>query len=159
MRDAKVNDPLLRKIRIDLRCWEEGAKTPDAEQFWMSWMAMLAGGGFLIIHVFRSELLASILAAIFWVALSLWMCKRLFPRYGETWANVLDRRLSMYQPLNLAAWEQLQERVRSEGFSAEVLRSWLQEEAMAVWPEVKPDWTFLHNNPHRISDKEGRDDS
>lgn len=159
MRDAKVNDLLLRKIRIDLRCWEGGAKTPDAERCYMSWIAMLAGGGFLIIHVFRSELLTSILAAISWGVLSLWMCKRLFPRYAETWANVLDSRLSMYQPLNLAAWEQLQERVRSEGFSAEVIRSWLHEEAMTVWPEAKPDWTFLHNIPHRNSDKGGRDDS
>ncbi|MNE56954.1 hypothetical protein D3C80_1518970 [compost metagenome] len=72
----------------------------------------------------------------------------MFPRYLETWANVLDRRLSVYQPLNLAAWEQLQKRVSSEGFSAEVLRSWFHEEAMAVWPEVKPDWKFLHNISH-----------
>lgn len=159
MRDAKVNNRLLRRIRIDLRCWEEGAATSTAARFYMSWIAMLAGGGFLILHVFRNEWLASMLAAIFWVVLSLWVGKRMFPRYGETWANVLDRRLSMYQPLNLAAWEQLQGRVSSEGFSAEVLRSWLHEEAMTVWPEAKPDWTFLHNIPHRNSDKGGRDDS
>lgn len=159
MRDEKVNDRLLREIRTDLRCWEERAQTPAATRFYMSWMVLLAGGGFLILHVFRNELLASILASVIWLVLSRWVCKRMFPRYLETWANVLDRRLSVYQPLNLAAWEQLQKRVSSEGFSAEVLRSWFHEEAKAVWPEVKPDWTFLHNNPHRISDKEGRDDS
>lgn len=154
MRDAKVNNRLLRRIRIDLRCWEEGAATSTAARFYMSWIAMLAGGGFLILHVFRNEWLASMLAAIFWVVLSLWVGKRMFPRYAETWANVLDKRLSMYQPLNLAAWEQFQERVRSEGFSAEVLRSWLHEEAMTVWPENKPDLKFLHHTPHG-EDKKG----
>ncbi|MXG36782.1 hypothetical protein GRW62_32845, partial [Escherichia coli] len=86
---------------------------------------------------------------IVWLFLTQWICRRIVPRYNESWAEVFDRMLSEYEPLNLPAWEHLKHQAETEGLTASIVSRWYQLEAMSVWPEKKPGLKFLHKTTDR----------
>ncbi|MHA1163778.1 hypothetical protein [Enterobacter ludwigii] len=111
------------------------------------WLVMYLGAGWPALAYCQPLWALGFL--VVWFFPSQWICSRIVPRHNESWAEVFDRMLSAYEPLNLPAWEHLKRQAETEGLTASNVSSWYQEEAMSVWPEKKPDLKFLNNNPDR----------
>ncbi|EPA1042585.1 hypothetical protein ACQZWC_004273 [Enterobacter bugandensis] len=155
MRDEKRNNTLLGNMRIHIAEWKALRPTPAGKKFIFVWLFTFIGSVVVTVSEFRPSLLAMSLLAV-WFFLSQMICKRIFPRYNESWEEVFDRMLSEYEPLNLPAWEHLKHQAEIDGLTASIVSSWYQEEARSVWPEKKPDLKFLHNNPDRETEPGGK---
>lgn len=122
--------------------WEARRPTPAGSTFIFVWLAMFLGAAALVLAYYLTLWALGFL--VVWFFLSQWICRRMVPRYNESWAEVFDRKLSAYEPLNLSAWEHLKHQAETEGLTASNVRNWYQLEAMSAWPEKKPDLKFLH---------------
>ncbi len=142
MRDEERNNTLLAKMRIHIAEWEAGRPTPQGNKYIFFWLATFIVVLVATVSVFRPSLFA-LCFLIAWFFLSQKIFMRIIPRYNESWAEVFDRILSDYEPLNLSAWEHLKHQAETEGLTASIVRRWYQEEARFVWPEKKPDLKFL----------------
>lgn len=148
MRDEKRNNNLLRNMRMHIAEWEAGRPTPEGSRFMFIWFVTFIGTVVVTVSEFRPSLLAMSLLVV-WFFLSQMICRRIVPRYNESWEVVFDRMLSAYEPLNLPAWEHLKRQAETEGLTASNVRNWYQLEAMSTWPEKKPDLKFLHKTSDR----------
>ncbi|HDR2795206.1 TPA: hypothetical protein QCK11_003922 [Enterobacter asburiae] len=148
MRDEERNNNLLGNMRIHIAEWEAGRPTPAGSKFTFVWIVAFIGAVVVTVSEFRPSLLAMSLLVV-WFFMSQMICKRIIPRYNESWVEVFDRMLSEYEPLNLPAWEHLKRQTETEGLTVSNVRNWYQLEVMSVWPEKKPDLKFLHNNPDK----------
>ncbi|BBJ60932.1 hypothetical protein EAS17NKHM_p10400 (plasmid) [Enterobacter asburiae] len=141
MRDEERNNNLLRSMRIHIAEWETGQPTPAGSKYMFLGFIIFLGAGVPVLSCYPS--LWALGFFIVWLFLTQWICRRIVPRYNESWAEVFDRILSDYEPLNLSAWEHLKHQAETEGLTASIVRHWYQEEARSVWPEKKPDLKFL----------------
>lgn len=141
MRDEERNNRRLRSMRMHIAEWEARRPTPAGSTFIFVWLAMFLGAAALVLAYYLTLWALGFL--VVWFFLSQWICRRIVPRYNESWAEVFDRKLTAYEPLNLSAWEQLKHQAETEGLTASIVRRWYQEEARSVWPEKKPDLKFL----------------
>jgi len=148
MRDEKRNNNLLRNMRMHIAEWEAGRPTPAGSRFMFIWFVSFTGIVVVTVSAFRPSLLAMSLLVV-WFFLSQMICRRIVPRYNESWEEVFDRVLSAYEPLNLSAWEHLKHQAEQEGLTLSTVSSWYQEESRSVWPEKKPDLKFLHKTSDR----------
>ncbi|WGC22743.1 hypothetical protein NFL61_22830 (plasmid) [Enterobacter ludwigii] len=148
MRDEKRNNNLLRNMRMHIAEWEAGRPTPAGSRFMFIWFVSFTGIVVVTVSEFRPSLLAMSLLVV-WFFLSQMICRRIVPRYNESWEEVFDRALSAYEPLNLSAWEHLKHQAEQEGLTLSIVSSWYQEETRSVWPEKKPDLKFLHKTSDR----------
>jgi len=147
MRDEERNNSLLRNMRMHIAEWEAGRPTPAASRYMFLGVAIFLGVGGPVLSYYLS--LWALVFLIVWLFLTQWICRRIVPRYNESWAEVFDRMLSEYEPLNLPAWEHLKHQAETEGLTASIVSRWYQLEAMSVWPEKKPDLKFLHKTTDR----------
>lgn len=122
--------------------WEAGRPTPAASRYMFLGVAIFLGVGGPVLSYYLS--LWALVFLVFWLFLTQWICRRIVPRYNQSWAEVFDRKLSAYEPLNLPAWEHLKYQAETEGLTASIVSNWYREEARSVWPEKKPDLKFLH---------------
>ncbi|UXJ66577.1 hypothetical protein [Enterobacter kobei] len=143
MRDEVRNNNLLRSMRMHIAEWEAGRPTPQGNKYIFFWLATFIVVLVTTVSVFRPPLFA-LCFLIAWFFLSQKIFKRIVTRYNESWAEVFDRMLSEYEPLNLPAWEHLKHKAETEGLTVSIVSSWYQEEVRTVWPEKKPDLKFLH---------------
>ena len=127
--------------------WEAGRPTPAASRYMFLGVAIFLGVGGPVLSYYPSLWALGFL--IVWLFLTQWICRRIVPRYNESWEEVFDRMLSAYEPLNLPAWEHLKRQAETERLTASNVRNWYQLEAMSAWPEKKPDLKFLNNSPDR----------
>lgn len=142
MRDEERNNSLLRKMRMHIAEWEAGRPTPAASRYmFLGFIIFLSVGGPVLMY---HPSLWALVFLIFWLFLTQWICRRIVTRHNESWAEVFDRVLSAYEPLNLSAWEHLKRQAETEGLTASLVSNWYREEARSVWPEKKPDLKFLH---------------
>ncbi|EFI3647410.1 TPA: hypothetical protein R4200_004359 [Enterobacter hormaechei subsp. oharae] len=147
MREEKRNNDLLRKMRMHIADWETGRPTPAGSKYmFLGFVIFLCAGGPVLSYC---PPLWALGILIVWLFLTQWICRRIVPRYNESWEEVFDRMLSAYEPLNLPAWEHLKRQAETEGLTASNVRNWYQLEAMSTWPEKKPDLKFLNNSPDR----------
>ena len=142
MRGEERNNSLLRSMRIHIAEWEAGRATPEGSRFMFIWLAMYLGTAWPALAYCQPLLALGFL--VIWFFPSQWICRRIVPRYNESWAEVFDRKLSDYEPLNLPAWEHLKHQAETEGLTVSIVSNWYQEEVRTVWPEKKPDLKFLH---------------
>lgn len=142
MRDEKRNNCLLRSMRMHIADWETGRATPAANKHMFLWFVMFLAAGWPVLSYYQSPWALGFM--IIWLFLTTRICRRIVPRHNESWAEVFDRMLSEYEPLNLPAWEHLKHQAETEGLTARIIRNWYQEEVRTVWPEKKPDLKFLH---------------
>lgn len=141
MRDEERNNTLLRKMRMHIAEWEAGRPTPTASRYmFLVFIIFLSVGGPVLTY---HPSLWALGFLIVWLFLTQWICRRIVPHHNESWAEVFDRMLSAYEPLNLPAWNYLKHQAETEGLTASNIRNWYQLEAMSVWPEKKPDLKFL----------------
>ncbi|AYA14822.1 TPA: hypothetical protein OMS78_003989 [Enterobacter hormaechei] len=147
MRGEERNNSLLRSMRIHIAEWEAGRATPEGSRFMFIWLAMYLGTAWPALAYCQPLLALGFL--VIWFFPSQWICRRIVPRYNESWAEVFDRKLSDYEPLNLPAWEHLKHQAETEGLTVSIVSNWYQEEARSVWPEKKPDLKFLHKTTDR----------
>lgn len=148
MRDEKRNNNLLRNMRMHIAEWEAGRPTPAGSRYMFIWFVTFIGTVVVMVSAFRPSLLMMSLLVV-WFFLSQMICRRIVPRYNESWEEVFDRVLSAYEPLNLTAWEYLKHQAEQEGLTLSIVSSWYQEETRSVWPEKKPDLKFLHKTADR----------
>lgn len=141
MRDEERNNSLLRSMRMHIAEWEARRPTSARSTFIFVWLAIFLGAAAWVLAYYLTLWALGFL--VVWFFLSQWICRRIVPRYNESWAEVFDRKLTAYEPLNLSAWEQLKHQAETEGLTASIVRRWYQEEARSVWPEKKPDLKFL----------------
>ncbi|EMM6517319.1 hypothetical protein [Enterobacter asburiae] len=147
MRDEERNNSLLRNMRMHIAEWEAGRPTPAASRYMFLGVAIFLGVGGPVLSYYPSLWALGFL--IVWLFLTQWICRRIVPRYNESWAEVFDRMLSEYEPLYLPAWEHLKHQAETEGLTASIVSRWYQLEAMGVWPEKKPGLKFLHKTTDR----------
>ncbi|MFZ5316526.1 hypothetical protein ACOY7N_21185 [Enterobacter asburiae] len=141
MRDDERNNSLLRSMRIHIAEWEAGRATPEGSRFMFIWLVMYLGTAWPVLAY--CQLLWALGFLVIWFFSSQWICRRIVPRYNESWAEIFDRKLSAYEPLNLSAWEHLKRQSETEGLTVSNVRNWYQLEVMSVWPEKKPGLKFL----------------
>ena len=119
MRDEERNNSLLRNMRMHIAEWEAGRPTPAASRYMFLGVAIFLGVGGPVLSYYLS--LWALVFLIVWLFLTQWICRRIVPRYNESWAEVFDR----------------------------IVSRWYQLEAMSVWPEKKPGLKFLHKTTDR----------
>ena len=142
MRDEERNNSLLRSMRIHIAEWEAGRAAPEGSRFMFIWLVMYLGTAWPALAYCQPLWALGFL--VIWFFPSQWICRRIVPRYNQSWAGVFDRMLSEYEPLNLPAWEHLKHQAETEGLTVSIVSNWYQEEVRTVWPEKKPDLKFLH---------------
>lgn len=142
MRDEERNNNLLRSMRTHIAEWEARRPTPAGNTFIFVWLAMFLGAAALVLAYYLTLWAMGFL--VVWFFLSQMICRRIVPRYNQSWAEVFDRMLSEYEPLNLPAWEHLKHQAETEGLTVSIVSNWYQEEVRTVWPEKKHDLKFLH---------------
>ena len=121
MRDEELNNNLLRSMRMHVADWETGRPTPAASKNMLLGLVKFLGSGGPVLSISNS--LWALVFLIVWLFLSQWICRRMVPRYNESWAEIFDRKLSAYEPLNLSAWEHLKHQAETEGLTASNVRN------------------------------------
>lgn len=120
MRDEERNNNLLRSMRGHIAEWETNRPTPAGSRFNFIWLVSVIGAVVITVSEFRPSLL-SMSFLIVWLFLTTGICRRIVPRHNESWAEVFDRMLSEYEPLNLPAWEHLKHQAETEGLTVRII--------------------------------------
>lgn len=140
-----LNAKVLRQIRSDINQWNAGGFPPGKRLIYSIWGLPTVGGLFLVsAHpVSVSALVAALVSVV-----ALVFARVVTATTPKTWSEALDKRLSVYQPQNLVAWNYLQKTASKKGkLEVHDLERWYESEAITVSPEVKKPLRFLNNQP------------
>lgn len=149
----------LNGIRQAINAMRRGVSGPD------SWKGLLAGIGIAAAGFGASALLPSqapgvgllpVGAALTGALVGLWINRK-----GRTWRLAIYDTLASYQPLNQAAYRNLQEAVQERGFDPDAVMEWTYLEQAAFLPPVpsKTDLArekFLTATPAERAEDEAR---
>lgn len=146
------NRKQLRKIGMDIQLWEHGRLTPRRAAFYVIVLVLLFAVMIPVTLLFYLTAWALIAGFFICAGLIAHFCRNLLPGWADDdWPAATDRKLALYQPCNLTAWQHFQEAVKSKGsIEKDDLRNWYDDECRVVFRHAdKPLPHFLENTPAR----------
>lgn len=141
------NANVLRQIRSDINQWRMGGFPPGKRLFLFVWWLHAFGGFWLAMN---SSVGPTVSALIFTLSsvIGLIIARAVTAAAPKTWSEALDKRLSVYQPQNLVAWNYLQRTASKKGkLEVHDLERWYESEAITVFPQKKELLCFLNKRP------------
>ncbi|MBU3800064.1 hypothetical protein [Citrobacter youngae] len=122
------NDRLFNKIGVDIRMWRNNTYPPRKTWVYTSSItfALLNAGIWMYLDKYWW---LQCTATFGGMLLFPFLFKKTFAAMPGTWHEALDRKLAIYKPLNIAAWQWLQSTVTErKELPLDVMQRWYEEE-------------------------------